>query len=379
MIRLNIYCLKIALLFLVFILPVLAQNVVVDPYANVDWKSFEQHKANLHTHTTQSDGELTPSQAIDEYRARGYTILALTEHNLCTWPWTELAALECKGKALQGDLAAAKEPDVPSSTRKFPQIYAYENREPKALGMVAIAGNEYSIHHHTNSFFVEHETRSRKLEQTIKEVGDLGGIMMINHPGRFWDLAEDGSIPDDVVEKYAAIFRDNKHVVGMEVINQGKRYKDDVRLWDKVLAVLMPEHPVWGFSNDDMHALKKLGRDWEIFLVPVLDEVNVRAAMESGSFYFSTLGTHPEEERTVAETPLITSITHDADAGTIAISATSGETILPDDQYKWISAGEVVHTGPVLDYRTTPGIAAYIRAELTGKGGTTYTNPYGIK
>jgi len=305
--------------------------------------------------------------------------LALTDHNLCTWPWTELATLERKGKALQGDNAAVKEPDIPSEKRRFPQIDAYENRDPETLGMLAIAGNEHSIHQDTNSFFIQYETRSRKLEQTIKEVGDLGGIMMINHPGRYWEPTEDGSIPDDIIENYAAIFRDNAHVVGMEVINQGQRYKDDVRLWDKVLAVLMPERPVWGFSNDDMHAKKKLGRDWEVFLIPSLNETNVRKAMEAGSFYFSTLGTHPEEERSVAETPMITSITHDADAGTISISATSGGNILPEEQYKWISAGEVVHTGSVLDYRNNPGIANYIRAELTGKGGTTYTNPYGIK
>jgi len=379
MMRTNLYFLGFILLISVFVIPVLAQNIVVDPYAGVDWKSFEQHKANLHTHTTQSDGELTPSQAIDEYRARGYTILALTEHNLCTWPWTELATLERKGKALQGDNAAVKEPDVSSEKRRFPQIAAYENRDPETLGMLAIAGNEYSIHHHTNSFFIQYETRSRKLEQTIQEVGERGGIMMINHPGRYWEPAEDGSIPDDIIERYAAIFRDNAHVVGMEVINQGQRYKDDVRLWDKVLAALMPARPVWGFSNDDMHAKKKLGRDWEVFLIPSLNEANVRKAMETGSFYFSTVGTHPEEERSVAETPLITSITHDADAGTISISATSGGNILPEEQYKWISAGEVVHTGPILDYRNNPGIANYIRAELTGKGGTTYTNPYGIK
>jgi hypothetical protein len=37
-------------------------------------------KGNLHTHTTQSDGLLTPDQAIAWYRERGYNFLAVTDH-----------------------------------------------------------------------------------------------------------------------------------------------------------------------------------------------------------------------------------------------------------------------------------------------------------
>ena len=52
---------------------------------------------------------------------------------------------------------------------------------------------------------------------------------------------------------------------------------------------------------------------------------------------------------------------------------------LPDDQGKWISMGEVVHVGPVLNYKTVEGLGNYVRAELTGKGGTSFTNPFGLQ
>jgi hypothetical protein len=39
-------------------------------------------KANLHTHTTASDGEKTLDQRIEEYRDRGYAILAVTDHEI---------------------------------------------------------------------------------------------------------------------------------------------------------------------------------------------------------------------------------------------------------------------------------------------------------
>ena len=39
-------------------------------------------KTNLHTHTTISDGRQTPREAKDIYKAKGYQILCLTDHNV---------------------------------------------------------------------------------------------------------------------------------------------------------------------------------------------------------------------------------------------------------------------------------------------------------
>jgi hypothetical protein len=38
-------------------------------------------KANLHTHTTVSDGKISPSQRVEQYRRAGYDVLALTDHH----------------------------------------------------------------------------------------------------------------------------------------------------------------------------------------------------------------------------------------------------------------------------------------------------------
>ena len=46
---------------------------------------FEQdggwYKANLHTHTTTSDGEATVEERVQQYREQGYQILAITDHD----------------------------------------------------------------------------------------------------------------------------------------------------------------------------------------------------------------------------------------------------------------------------------------------------------
>ena len=39
-------------------------------------------KANLHTHTTVSDGKLSPEEIKQQYKDRGYQILCLTDHNI---------------------------------------------------------------------------------------------------------------------------------------------------------------------------------------------------------------------------------------------------------------------------------------------------------
>lgn len=40
------------------------------------------YKANLHTHSTVSDGELTPEELKKRYKAHGYSILAYTDHEI---------------------------------------------------------------------------------------------------------------------------------------------------------------------------------------------------------------------------------------------------------------------------------------------------------
>jgi len=47
---------------------------------------FEQpgrwYKANLHTHTTVSDGQATPEERVEQYRSEGYSALAITDHDV---------------------------------------------------------------------------------------------------------------------------------------------------------------------------------------------------------------------------------------------------------------------------------------------------------
>ena len=140
------------------------RKLVLNPYENVNWDTYQQHKANLHTHTNQSDGRMDPAVVIQKYRDLGYDILALTDHNRCTWPWSK---------------------HDPNGSHE---------------GMLPIAGNELSRHHHAQSLFCQFNTSSRRLEEAIQGVGDHGGLSILNHPAMHWCLNGVKKSPPSAVE-----------------------------------------------------------------------------------------------------------------------------------------------------------------------------------
>ncbi|MGI5820285.1 MAG: hypothetical protein ACOX9R_19535 [Armatimonadota bacterium] len=319
-------------------------TLVVNPYAAVDWDGFAQYRANLHTHTTQSDGRMDPSQVIDEYRQRDYSILALTDHNRNTWPWQDFG------------------------------------RDPAELGMLAISGNELSRHHHTGALFCQLETDETDHEAALREVAALDGLAILYHPGRYWEPAEDApdAVPAEVVANYVGLLGRHDHVPAIEFINQGNRYPHDRLLWDALLAEMMPERPVHGVADDDMHGISQLGRDWTVFPLAELSEEAVREALVTGAFYAASVSTHPTDDRAVEGTPVITRISHDEEAGTLTVEATVGGEPLGDAGFRWLANGEGLHVGPTLHYRDDDRIGNYVRLELLGTGGTAFTNAFGF-
>ena len=322
--------------------------ITKNPYADVDWETFGQHKSNLHTHTTNSDGRHSPAEVIDDYYDADYEVLAITDHNHVTWSW----------------------PDY--------------GRDPDELMMIAVVGNELSRHHHANTLFTKYPEPIRRrstgnLETSLRENEELGALMFLCHPGRYW-RPQDGEVPDHVRDEYAELFAEYPSLLGFEIHNQNDRYPEDRLLWDALLAELMPRRAVLAFANDDTHSPGHVALNANVLVLRELSQEHVRLALKRGQFYATTITTHPRDERDRAGTPRITRIAHDADAGTLTIDAEAGDEALPDDAYTWISAGgERVHTGPTLDLNATEGLEAYLRAEIRGPGGTAYTQAFGIR
>ena len=311
----------------------------LNPYEGVDWEKTTQHKANLHTHTVSSGGMLFLNQVLSEYAKRGYTILAVTEHDRFT-DWKKSGTDPMEG-----------------------------------AGILPVPGQEYSKGHHVNGFFLEEEIALRDTALLVHAISRQGGVAVLNHPGRYWKMDENGKVPKETCEEYVKLLDENPLVLGIEVFNRNEKRLNDKALWDAVLSVSMPARPVWGFANDDMHEAKQLGYNWDIFLLDELNETSLRHAMVKGHFYFSVRG---HDSGHVSDPPVIQRIVHDPVAQTLTVSAAADGAVLDAGQYRWIADGKPVQEGAVLHYNRVRGIVRYVRVELEGKGGTTYTNPFGF-
>ena len=239
---------------------------IQNPYEQVIWKKHKQYKANLHTHTTISDGHLSPQFVVDWYHEHGYSILAITDHNEVSYPWTAFSSM----KASEKSETRVIEGVLPEESVK------YENRNPEELGMIAIQGNEVSSPQHIGSLLMTLVyVRHRKILPSLV-LARKNGLIIFNHPGRYKHEAQ----------WYTNFCRKYKHIVGVEIYNNGDRYSGDRQLWDSILVDIFPERMVWAYSNDDMHQERSLGRNWNIFVLPELTREMVRKGIEEGrSFY----------------------------------------------------------------------------------------------
>lgn len=195
-------------------------------------------KGNVHTHTTQSDGLLTPEQAIAWYRKRGYDFIAITDH----WVLTP-------GKALGGDFITITGTELNGSDYHM-----------LALGLDALP--------------------DREIADATQLVNDAvlaaGGFSFFAHP--YWM----GQTSADI----AAI----EGITGLEVFNSVCEKMDGLGYaqvqWDELLAKGLR---FTGLAVDDVHW--KHGAEGGGFIMvrcEDLDETNVLDAIRKGHFYSST-------------------------------------------------------------------------------------------
>ena len=60
------------------------QTSLVNPFGLPDADGYMWLKGNLHTHTTNSDGRVAPQARLDQYAAKGYDFLCLSDHDTIT-------------------------------------------------------------------------------------------------------------------------------------------------------------------------------------------------------------------------------------------------------------------------------------------------------
>lgn len=342
--------------------PLLFKN----PYKDIDWASVNQYKSNMHTHTTQSNDpieEFTTANVVDKYHAAGYKILALSDHDYCTYPW---------------NLFPQFMSDVPA-------------RDPEALGMLAVPSNELSkdntnswsertggqFNHHNDFFTGRQGQEFASLQESYAYTYALGGMQIINHPGQYWSIDNTYSeTQKDGPGWHATNFKTFPSLVGLEVYNQGNRRPNDRILWDQILERTMPERPVFGYSGDDTHNNEQLFRNYNMMLMESLTTEELKDAMRKGESYFC----YEPKGSGEGKAPRITDLAVDEANKTITIEA-NGMVYWIYGTDKTSSAASstrssVVGIGKTFCYKGYQG--TYVRAFITNAFGETCTQPFGF-
>jgi hypothetical protein len=399
-----------------------AEFIIINPYEAVNWAVFGQYRAALHVHTNRSDGGSSIRDVVVDYYNKGFDVVAITDHDLVSvgdwsvpttgfpegvnwWSpgeyWQVMSESDRDG-VLNGNFTGWR-----------PWSAGFTGNRPQSNGMIWLTNtNELSQANDTLAYWVSTNANRAgwmgwNQEDTDNLIENSGGIGVIAHPGRYTggfaggnnnpNWREEGAAANSypaTIARYVDRLTRFPSLIGMEIFNRlDNETRSDRILWDNLLTEMMPQgRNVWGFSNDDSHGNGNNGYNWNVLLMPTLDETTVRQTMETGAFYAVArvdrrLGindTLPDSSVTPTAggtnttfmlydtTPSIVSIT--ADNGVITIEAADY------DRIEWVADGQVIYTGATLDIAQHWSNINHnhVRAQIISVYGVAMTQPFGV-
>jgi hypothetical protein len=201
-------------------------------------------KGSLHTHSTQSDGKLTPSENMQWHAEHGYAFVAITDHNRVTDP-----------------LAFLSDPPL------------------VAISSVEISTRRGAVEYHVVGIGVNALPAAAGCDpqNAIAAINALGGLAFVAHP--YWhDLTLDDLLPL------------HGHI-GIVIFNTGCWLEinkgHSLVHWD---GLLRRGQYIAGLATDDSHfRYPDHGRGWVVVRTEKLDAPSILDALRKSQFY-STMG-----------------------------------------------------------------------------------------
>ena len=227
-------------------------------------------KANLHCHTTLSDGEFTPQQMKEAYKSQGYSIVAFTDHRKYAHH-TELNDEDFLALAgLEVDLSEERTPDHPWPVAKTYHLNLLDTdpqenaREKQASPLPECAYGDLE-----------------GLNQYIARMNRLGFLVNYNHP--YWSLQD--------WRDYSGL----KGLFAMEIYNHGCEhdglYGFNPQVYDEMLR---SGQRLLALATDDNHDRFPLGHPlndsfggFVMIAARELTYPSVMEALQDGRFYWS--------------------------------------------------------------------------------------------
>ncbi|NLB68238.1 MAG: hypothetical protein GX804_00905, partial [Lentisphaerae bacterium] len=242
------------------------------------------YRANLHCHTTISDGRFTPAEIKSRYVAAGYSIVAFSDHE------TPVPHLELKDEnflpVTAYEISFNKpEPYHPHwtpthhfnlySKKECPTHFPYicPEKDWWGPGFFEPAGfnpDDYVVDTRTPTYTIE------GLQKIIDRANELGFLVSYNHPA--WSLQEP--------ETYTQL----DGIWGVECCNSGC-YRSGFILDNNEFPLhsyLKAGKDVFPLAQDDNHSAKHEFSGWNMVKSPSLKYGDVISALERGDFYAST-------------------------------------------------------------------------------------------
>ena len=246
-------------------------------------KAQPQFKANLHAHSNLSDGALTPEEMKKVYKEKGYSILALTDHN---YPLPHNDMTEADFLMLTGYEANIKNADA---TRYTPEVHlclyardpenrtyiGYDSQAPRYVRFIKDPENVRFIPTKSPRVYT-----SEYINEFIESAKEHGYIVAHNHYA--WSLESEAQVLE-----YKGLF-------SMEICNGGcwlvGNLEYNAALYDKMLRRGMR---IFCHGTDDNHNVYQEGPECDSFVAytyVLADELtydSVFSALEKGDFYAS--------------------------------------------------------------------------------------------
>ena len=232
-----------------------------------------RYKGNLHSHTTNSDGHLTPEQSVALFKAHGYAFLCLSEHDR----YTDLRGqFDGEGFLLLPGLEASA------------NLVDAQGRRIKTHHMHGILGTAEMQRHASRLFSADERltppvyretwdgaAAAQKLADTL---GEYGCFVTYNHP--VWSRVE----PEE--------FRSLQNVWALEIYNYDTVNECaegfDSADWD---LILRSGRQIFAFASDDNHnegVFDDACGGWVEVTAPELTHEAVVSALLRGEYYSSS-------------------------------------------------------------------------------------------
>lgn len=203
------------------------------------------YKANLHMHTTVSDGRMTPEQVKEEYMKRGYSVIAFTDHEVLV-PHNELS--DENFLAITSYEVGTNEPDHQGG---FSYVHTYhlnlyakdKNKDVSQVFTMSRMWPPHAVKYLNDEIKridFKREYSVESINAVIAKANEDGFFVSYNHPN--WSLQ---SYPD-----YAEL----KGLWGVECYNTGcvrSGFPDTMQPIDDLLN---KGERVFPLATDDAHA-----------------------------------------------------------------------------------------------------------------------------